>query len=284
VNAAKAAAANDIDRTAVQVKVIGVIILKEKRMIHEPIKILALTPATSQPSLQTQQLHAIIQQVEHFYGAGWHSLQASNALMGVVITTVLLVIAGILGVVIPIWLNSKAEERMEKQIQGAREFAKQEVVAATGRMEARITEAIREMEKRTKELMDAVLEKSRNSTAVMVFMAIAVQKDEMIRRLSKDTPEYSEAVADAAYSYLMVLLYLSMADDSDRGTMQSVADAKTRFLDRITLLNKGRRTALLQRIQKSRESTDKDGKLTAGNATIIAAWKEALEELRKLAQ
>ncbi len=118
-------------------------------MIHALANALALLPTTTQQSQQTQQLNAILQQVQHFYGEGWHSLQASNALMGLLITTALVLIAGLLGGLLPFFLNGKAEERMERQIQDAKNFTKQEVTSATERMEAKFLQTTGELKKRS---------------------------------------------------------------------------------------------------------------------------------------
>lgn len=88
-------------------------------MLHALINARPPLLATTQQSQQAQQLQVILQQVEHFYGEGWHSMEASNALMGVVITAVLLVIAGVLGVVVPYLINTNAEKQMKKRIKNA---------------------------------------------------------------------------------------------------------------------------------------------------------------------
>ena len=92
-------------------------------MLHALINALALLPATTQQSQQTQQLNAILQQVQHFYGDGWHSLQTSTDFLMLAMVT----ITGVVAVLAPILINNAAEQRMQRAI----DLAKTETLRAT---------------------------------------------------------------------------------------------------------------------------------------------------------
>ncbi len=70
--------------------------------------------ATGRPALppDLKDIHFITQQTEHFYGRGWKSLEDANALLGLIMAAVLALLAGLLGVIAPLWLNSHAEGRI----------------------------------------------------------------------------------------------------------------------------------------------------------------------------
>lgn len=92
-------------------------------MIHALINALALAPAaaTTGPSQHIQDLNAILNQVEKFYGQGWHSLSMENAAIFAVAAAVITVIGVVVGALVPILINGRAEDRMDREIVRARD-------------------------------------------------------------------------------------------------------------------------------------------------------------------
>lgn len=74
----------------------------------------SVTTTPTEP-LDLQHLHYITQQVERFYGNGYDSLQAVLAAFAVLYAAII----AISGVFLPLWINNRSEQRIEKAITGA---------------------------------------------------------------------------------------------------------------------------------------------------------------------
>ena len=146
-------------------------------MVNALINALALAPAaaTTGPSQQISNLQTIINQVEHFYGEGWHTI-----LWGVGL------IVGALGVLAPLYINYDARKLMEQQIANARRDAKIQTENAIRDITAKIEEAERKAEARTTRAQQRTKDQLRHfSNATGWVMKATRQQEEYANRRTR---------------------------------------------------------------------------------------------------
>lgn len=152
-------------------------------MILALINALAMAPgtATSGPSQHIHDLNTILNQVEKFYGQGWHSLSMENAAIFAVAAAVITVIGVVVGALVPILINNRAEKRMlrqialaqrkarvntERELGSAKDQMAKELQSAKDEMESRITDAM----SRLATYIDAAMEKMRHFSNANGFL------------------------------------------------------------------------------------------------------------------
>ncbi len=155
-------------------------------MIHALINALALAPATTKPSRQIQNLDTIIQHVQHFYGQGWCSLQASNALMGLILTTVFVLIVGW------VFFDTKA---LRKKIKKARKEASESIKQKETELTARIEKEV---------------EKMKNFSAAISFLSKAVTNIEQFHKTGDRA-----SLRTAIKMYFLAYYHFLFTNDND---------------------------------------------------------------------
>ncbi len=81
-------------------------------MLHAVANALALAPVIHRAPPEIANLQTIINQVQEFYGEGWHTILWEVAL-----------ITGVLGILAPFWINDRAEKRLRMEIEQVKVLA-----------------------------------------------------------------------------------------------------------------------------------------------------------------
>ncbi len=182
--------------------------------MHALTNALALLPATTQQSQQTQQLDAILQQVQHFYGEGWNSLQASNALMGLLLSAVFAVAVGM------VYFETK---KIRKKIKKARNAAHEETEAAIRQIEKarqEASESIKQQQTEMTALIKQEASKAKNASTSLVLRLTAAQI----------SGEYGNSVTSPQQlRYAIQLLFFSMCYASVAGAYDLCQIAKVQL-------------------------------------------------------
>lgn len=143
-------------------------------MIHTLINALALTPgtATSGASQHIHDLNTILNQVEKFYGQGWHSLERTNTIIFAVAAAFITVLGVVLGAFVPLYINREAEHRMARAIALAhrtiRKRTKADIERETIRLiqhtETKITDTANSLIEQNNERINAAVDKLTSAT------------------------------------------------------------------------------------------------------------------------
>lgn len=126
----------------------------------------------AQQSRHARDLQTILNQVEHFYGAGWHSMEAANAGVFAMFAALIAIIGLVIGVVVPYMINTAMEKRVTSQIVAQRRAlinTERKFVGATERINNDFTAKLNQLEKNAEQRVQDVqntaaaeIEKQRN--------------------------------------------------------------------------------------------------------------------------
>lgn len=173
-------------------------------MIHALTNALAMAPgtATSGPSQHIHDLNTILNQVEKFYGQGWHSLSMENAAIFAVAAAVITVIGVVVGALVPILINNRAEKKMLHEIALAQRRARINT-------EVRINGAMKGVELRLKQLEEQAnqrIEKARTQATQETEKAlhqasksIQIEKERLLNVMRTEVTKVEHSVRGHAY-------------------------------------------------------------------------------------